>query len=181
MNDSDYTLTRGAFAKSIGKSIGSVKQAMRRGNYRDQYVVRNGQYFFRPVEGLRENHGSNLGTPVPTKRKINRGNHEKAHYPNEAFRQHNEIKKLISLQKKVDPIVAEEYVSGFDKWQQQQRQKVQRDISMSIPKHYGGMITGPQTVYVKHSTKWTELEPKKKDEYDDYETKKKKDTWGPYY
>ena len=181
MNDSDYTLTRSTFAKSIGKSIGSVKQAMRRGNYRDQYVVRNGQYFFRPVEGLRENQGQNLGTPVPTKRKINRGNHEKAHYPNEAFRQHNEIKKLISLQKKVDPIVAEEYVSGFDKWQQQQRQKVQRDISMSIPKNYGGMIRGPQTVYVKNSTKWTELEPKKKDEYDEYETKKKKDTWGPYY
>ena len=93
------------------------------------------QYFFRPEGGLRENHGPDLGTPVPTKRKINRGNHEKAHYPNEAFRQHNEIKKLISLQKKVDPIVAEEYVSGFDKWQQQQRQKVQRDISMSIPKN----------------------------------------------
>tara|TARA_B110000259_G_scaffold154759_1_gene175522 strand:- start:113 stop:658 length:546 start_codon:yes stop_codon:yes gene_type:complete len=181
MNDNEYTLTRSAFAKSIGKSLGSVKQAMRRGNYRDQYVVRNGQYFFRPVEGLRENHGPDLGTPVPTKRKINRGNHEKAHYPNEAFRQHNEIKKLISLQKKVDPIVAEEYVSGFDKWQQQQRQKVQRDISMSIPKNYGGMITGPQTVYVKHSTKWTELEPKKKDEYDEYETKNKKDSWGPYY
>ena len=138
------------------------------------------QYFFRPEGGLRENHGPDLGTPVPTKRKINRGNHEKAHYPNEAFRQHNEIKKLISLQKKVDPIVAEEYVSGFDKWQQQQRQKVQRDISMSIPKNYGGMITGPQTVYVKHSTKWTELEPKKKDEYDEYESKKK-DTFGPYY
>ena len=138
------------------------------------------QYFFRPEGGLRENHVSDLGTPVPTKRKINRGNHEKAHYPNEAFRQHNEIKKLISLQKKVDPIVAEEYVSGFDKWQQQQRQKVQRDISMSIPKNYGGMITGPQRVYVKHSTKWTELEPKKKDEYDEYESKKK-DTFGPYY
>ena len=181
MNDNEYTLTRSAFAKSIGKTIGSVKQAMRRGNYKDQYVVRNGQYFFRPGEGLRENQDHNPDTPVTTKRKINRGNHEKAKYPNEAFRAHNELKKLISLQKKVDPIVAEEYVSGFDKWQQQQRQKVQRDISMSIPKNYGGMITGPQTVYVKHSTKWTELEPKKKDEYDEYETKKKKDSWGPYY
>ena len=42
------------------------------------------------------------------------------------------------------------------------------------------MITGPQTVYVKHSTKWTALEPKVKDEYDEYESKKK-DTFGPYY
>ena len=166
MNDSQFRLTRSAFAKTIGKTIGSVKQAMRRGNYRDQYVVRNGQYFFRPQEALRENHGRYMGTPAVNKRKINRGNHEKAHYPNEAFRQHNEIKKLISLQKKVDPIVAEEYVSGFDTWKQQEQQKVQRHVSKSIPKNYGGMITGPQRVYVKHSTKWTALEPKIKDEYD---------------
>ena len=78
MNDNEYTLTRGAFAKSIGKTIGSVKQAMRRGNYKDQYVVRNGQYFFRPGEGLRVNHGLTPGTQVDTKRKIHRGNHEKA-------------------------------------------------------------------------------------------------------
>ena len=166
MNDSDYTLTRSAFAKTIGKTIGSVKQAMRRGNYKNQYVVRNGLYFFKPQEGLRVNQDHNPGTPVVTKRKINRGNHEKAKYPNEAFRQHNELKKLISLQKKVSPIVANEYVSGFDKWQQQQRGKVQRHVSKSIPKNYGGMITGPQRVYVKHSTKWTALEPKAKDEYD---------------
>jgi hypothetical protein len=63
MNDNEYTLTRSAFAKSIGKTIGSVKQAMRRGNYKDQYVVRNGQYFFRPGEGLRENRGPTYTAP----------------------------------------------------------------------------------------------------------------------
>ena len=166
MNDNEYTITRSAFAKSIGKTIGSVKQAMRRGNYKDQYVVRNGQYFFRPGEGLRENHGSNLVTPVTTKRKIHRGNHEKAHYPNEAFRAHNELKKLISLQKKVSPEVAEEYVSKFDQWKQQQQQKVQKDISRSIPKNYGGMIRGPTYTAPKDSSKWTPLEPRVKDEYD---------------
>ena len=103
MNDNEYTITRSVFAKSIGKTIGSVKQAMRRGNYKDQYVVRNGQYFFRPEEKPRVNHGLTPGTQVSIKRKINRGNHEKAKYPNEAFRQHNELKKLISLQKKVSP------------------------------------------------------------------------------
>jgi len=181
MNDNEYTLTRSAFAKSIGKTIGSVKQAMRRGNYKNQYVVRNGQYFFRPGEGLRENHGSTPGTPVTTKRKINRGNHDKAKYPNEAFRQHNELKKLIALQKKVSPEVAEEYVEKFDTWKQQEQQKVQRHISKSIPKNYGGMIRGPTYCPPKDSTKWTALEPKAKDEYDEYESKIKKDTWGPYY
>ena len=119
MNDSQFRLTRSAFAKTIGKTIGSVKQAMRRGNYKDQYVVRNGKYFFRPQEALRENQDHNPDTPVTTKRKINRGNHEKAKYPNEAFRAHNELKKLISLQKKVSPEVAEEYVSGFDQWKEE--------------------------------------------------------------
>jgi hypothetical protein len=28
------------------------------------------------------------------------------------------------------------------------------------------MITGPQRVYVKHSSQWTALEPKIKDDYD---------------
>ena len=181
MNDSQFRLTRSAFAKTIGKTIGSVKQAMRRGNYKDQYVVRNGKYFFRPQEALRENQDHNPDTPVTTKRKINRGNHEKAHYPNEAFRAHNELKKLISLQKKVSPEVANEYVIGFDQWKEEHNQKIQRHVSKSIPKNYGGMITGPQRVYVKHSTKWTALEPKAKDEYDEYESEKKKDTWGPYY
>ena len=166
MNDNEYTITRSVFAKYIGKTIGSVKQAMRRGNYKDQYVVRNGQYFFRPGEGLRVNYGLTPGTQVATKRKIHRGNHEKAHYPNEAFRAHNELKKLISLQKKVSPEVAEEYVSKFDQWKQQQQQKVQKDISRSIPKNYGGMIRGPTYTAPKDSSKWTPLEPRVKDEYD---------------
>ena len=139
---------------------------MRRGNYKDQYVVRNGQYFFRPEEKPRVNHGLTPGTQVSIKRKINRGNHEKAKYPNEAFRQHNELKKLISLQKKVSPEVAEEYVSKFDQWKQQQQQKVQKDISRSIPKNYGGMIRGPTYTIPKDSSKWTPLEPRVKDEYD---------------
>jgi len=166
MNDNKYTLTRSAFAKTIGKTIGSVKQAMRRGNYKDQYVVRNGQYFFRPQEALRENQDHNPDTPVVTKKKINRGNHEKAKYPNEAFRAHNELKKLISLQKKVSPEVAEEYVSGFDQWKEEHNKKIQRHVSKSIPKNYGGMITGPNYIAPKDSTRWTALEPKVKDEYD---------------
>jgi len=168
MNDSQFRLTRSAFAKSISKTIGSVKQAMRRGNYRDQYVVCNGQYFFRPQEALRENQDYNPGTPTITKRKINRGNHEKAHYPNEAFRQHNELKKLISLQKKVSPEVANEYVIGFDQWKEEHNKKIQRQVQKSMSlnvKNYGGFIKN-SSGYIDIQTPWRPLEPKVEDEYD---------------
>jgi hypothetical protein len=169
MNDNEYTLTRSAFAKSIGKSVGSVKQAMRRGHYRDQYVVRNGQYFFKPKEGLRENQVNTQGNFVPTKRKINRGNHHNAKYPNEAFRKHNELKMLLKIKRNVPDEVAQEFLLEFDKAKQQQDKKIQKQISMSIPKNYGGMIRGPQPVYgriIDVETKWTAIFPKPKNEYD---------------
>jgi len=170
MNDNEYTLTRSAFAKSIGKSVGSVKQAMRRGHYGDQYVVRNGQYFFKPKEGLRENQVNTQGNFVPTKRKINRGNHHNAKYPNEAFRKHNELKMLLKIKRNVPDEVAQEFLLEFDKAKQQQDKKIQKQISMSIPKNYGGMIRGPQPVYgriIDVETKWTAIFPKPKNEYDE--------------
>ena len=169
MNDNEYTLTRSAFAKSIGKSVGSVKQAMRRGHYGDQYVVRNGQYFFKPKEGLRENQVCNQVNYVPTKRVINRGNHFKAKYPNEAFRKQNELKMLLKIKKNVPDVVAEEFLTEFDKSKQEQDKKIQRQISMSIPKNYGGMIRGPQPIYnrlINFETQWTRIFPQPKDEYD---------------
>jgi len=102
-----YTLTRGEFAKEIGKSTGSVKQNMRRGKYKDLYIFINSRYLFKSREAVRE-----IGVvyPVksyPLKRKINRGNHEEAvrkgNYPNQAFANHNHMKRLIALRGKLSP------------------------------------------------------------------------------
>lgn len=54
-DDHLYTLTRLEFAKSIGKSKNAVKLAMMRGKYKDQYIFKNGKYFFKSEEGKREN------------------------------------------------------------------------------------------------------------------------------
>ena len=169
MDDTEYTLTRGAFAKSIGKPLDTVKKAMQRGHYRDQYVVRNGQYFFRPEKGVRENQVNTQGNFVPTKRKINRGNHHNANYPNEAFRKHNELKMLLKIKRNVPDEVAQEFLTEFDKQVDQQNKKIQRDIIKSLPRNYGGMIRGPQPVYgriIDVETKWTVIFPKPKNEYD---------------
>ena len=100
-----YTLTRGEFAKEIGKSTDCVKKNMKRGKYKELYIFINSQYFFKSREAVRE-----IGVvyPVksyPVKRKINRGNHEiameKGNYPNRAFANHNHMKKMIALRGKL--------------------------------------------------------------------------------
>ena len=44
--DKEFFLTRGEYAKKIGKSKGSVIQLMRRGKLNNEYIIRNGWYFF---------------------------------------------------------------------------------------------------------------------------------------
>ena len=104
-DDHLYTLTRGEFAKEIGKTTDCVKKNMKRGKYKDLYIFINSQYFFKSREAVRE-----IGVvyPVksyPVKRKINRGNHEEAvrkgNYPNQAFANHNHMKKMIALRGKL--------------------------------------------------------------------------------
>ena len=45
-DDHLYTLTRGEFAKEIGKSTDCVKKNMKRGKYKDLYIFKNNQYLF---------------------------------------------------------------------------------------------------------------------------------------
>ena len=102
-----YTLTRTEFAKEIGKSREAVKQDMRRGKYRDLYIFKNGQYKFKSRETVRSNQGTVPFVMYPTKKKINRGGHEdalkKGRYPNQAFANHNHMKKFLSLKGKLTP------------------------------------------------------------------------------
>ena len=71
-----YTLTRLEFAKTIGKSKNAVKIDMKRGKYKDLYIFKNNQYYFKTREAVRENQGLSPVKSYPAKRKINRGNHD---------------------------------------------------------------------------------------------------------
>ena len=45
--DKEFYLTRGEYAKKIGKSKGSVIQSMRRGGLTNEYIIRDSKYYFR--------------------------------------------------------------------------------------------------------------------------------------
>ena len=71
-----YTISRSEFAKELGKSREAVKIAMKRGKYKDLYIFKNGKYFFKSEEAVREQQDCTLVDMYPVKPKVNRGNHE---------------------------------------------------------------------------------------------------------
>mgnify|MGYP007077398233 FL=1 len=126
-----YTLTRTEFAKAIGKSREAVKKDMQRGKYKQLYIFKNGQYYFKTREGVRENKGLSPLNLYPVKKsKINRGGHEsavrKGRYPNNAFAEHNHMKKMLALRGKMTP---EELamVPDVERMVKQERQKQLRE------------------------------------------------------
>ena len=170
-DENKYTLSRSEFAKKIGKSIGAVKQDMRRGKYKDLYIFKNGKYFFRLEEEMRTNYG---GTQVPkyplnSKKQPNRGNHFNAGYPNEAFKKHNELKMLMKIKEQISDPEATEFLNDYKSWKQEKTKKRQKEVQntlRSTVKNYGGPIRSPG--FVTWSTPWKPLETPKKDEYDRY-------------
>ena len=76
--DKEFYLTRGEYAKKIGKSKGSVIQSMRRGGYNNEYIIRDSKYYFRDPQRPRAYQQTVHGPLYTPKRKINRGNHDKA-------------------------------------------------------------------------------------------------------
>ncbi len=130
-----YTISRTEFAKEIGKSREAVKIGMKRGKYTDLYIFKNGKYFFKSKEAVREKHDLLPLQVYPVKPKVNRGNHEvavkKGSYPNLAFANHNHMKKMIALRGQMTP---EELalVPTVERMVKQERQK-QLQESLELP------------------------------------------------
>ena len=99
-----FYLTRSEYAKEIGKTPNAVRMMMRHGKLTGQYRFDGSKYIFKAPEGPRENYQndhSDIIKMTTPKRKIKRGNHFKADYPNEAFRLHNEFKKEQAILNKI--------------------------------------------------------------------------------
>ena len=136
-----YTLTRLEFAKSIGKSKNAVKLAMMRGKYKDLYIFKNGQYYFKTREAVREKYGPEPISTNPVKRKINRGNHgQPGAYTSstmkrvpEQFKTHNHMKKMVALRGKLTP----EELALIPKLEADAKAERQRQLkdTLSAPKH----------------------------------------------
>ena len=140
-----YTLTRSEFAKEIGKSREAVKKAMMRGKYKDLYIFKNNQYYFKTRETVRSTKGPMSVNLYPVKRKINRGGHEsavrKGRYPNRFFAERNHMQKMIGLRGKMSP---EELamVPDVERMVRQERQKQIRDTLEGTPRDYTRSQTG---------------------------------------
>ena len=97
-----FDLNRTEYAELLGISPNAVRMRMRHGKLEGEYIFENGRYNFRAPQRERVYIGQDHPNLTTTKRKINRGNHYKANYPNEAFRKHNEAKMLAKLKHNVD-------------------------------------------------------------------------------
>ena len=150
--DKEFYLTRGEYAKKIGKSKGSVIQSMRRGGYNNEYIILDSKYYFRDPQRPRAYQQTVHGPVYTPKRKINRGNHDKARYPNEAFRQHNEIKRLASIQYKVPKRIQDKIPKAIERIEKEEREAMQKVVRKypsyetaprknPFDRRYGGMLT----------------------------------------
>ena len=100
-----YTLTRSEYANELGKTPNAVRMMMRHGKLSGEYRFDGSKYIFKSPERPRESYDNDHPTitNLTTKKikKINRGNHFKADYPNDAFRLYNERKKEQAILNKI--------------------------------------------------------------------------------
>lgn len=143
--DEEFYLTRGEYAKKIGKSKGSVIQLMRRGKLNNEYIVKNDWYYFRDPSKERANKTSVYGPIYTPKKTYNRGNHDKANYPNHAFQQHNEMKRLAAAQYKVSKDIQDKLPRAIERIKEEERREKQSSVRSSVStKNYGGFLTKDQ-------------------------------------
>ena len=144
--DKEFYLTRGEYAKRVGKSKGSIIQLMRRGKLNNEYIVNNGWYYFRDPLKARAFKETVHGAIYTPKKKYNRGAHsENSPYPNRSFYEHNQMKKLASLQYKVPKHIQDKLPRAIEKIKEEERRQKQSNIHSSIStKNYGGFISNQQ-------------------------------------
>lgn len=174
MNDLKYTLTRKEFADHLGISRDTLKKRIKRGHYKDQYVIQNGKYLFSgdtrdcPNKEIVPSVNKSLS---PSKRVRNRGSHFESKNPkyNLAFKKHNELKMLAKLRGTTDPETLEVLPRALELAKSEKQQRIRNQLRDTTPKNYGGMLNRYNSKpLVDFSTGWKPLEVKPKDEYDKY-------------
>jgi len=98
-----FYLTRAEYANELGKTPNAVRMMMRQGKLSGEYRFDGSKYIFRSSKRPRENYDNDhpVKVKLTTPKKVNRGNHFKADYPNEAFRLHNQYKKEQAILNKI--------------------------------------------------------------------------------
>ena len=96
-----FTLTRGEYAKRLGITPNAVRMRMRHGKLIGEFRFDGNKFLFKDPEGPRENQVKDHPVKTTPKKKVNRGNHFDARYPNDAFRLYNEEKKRVATLNKI--------------------------------------------------------------------------------
>tara|TARA_B110000211_G_scaffold217438_1_gene261314 strand:+ start:242 stop:1201 length:960 start_codon:yes stop_codon:yes gene_type:complete len=138
-----YTLTRSEYANKIGKTTNAVRMMQRHGKLSGEYRFDGNKFLFkspeRPGDYMVNDHARNIKLTTP-KKKINRGNHFKASYPNNAFKLHNELKMLNKIKSNIPDNVLNEINPELIKLAQERVIKKQDDLikkSFVQPRNYG--------------------------------------------
>ncbi|MGY8783644.1 MAG: hypothetical protein ACKVHA_09620 [Fidelibacterota bacterium] len=138
-----YTLTRSEYANKIGKTTNAVRMMMRHGKLSGEYRFDGNKFLFkspdRPGDYMVNDHATNIKLTTP-KKKINRGNHFKASYPNNAFKLHNELRMLNKIKSNIPDNVLNEINPELIKLAQERVKKKQDDLikkSFVQPRNYG--------------------------------------------
>ena len=127
--DDEYKFTRPEFAMFLGISPNALRMKMRRGAFGDMYVIKNGKYFFKrpsPTHDLRPSSDHVITTSI-IKRTRNRGAHKegRAKYTSDAFRRHNEMKIINSINGKFK---SDEHRKRFNELNDAALKKIDEDI-----------------------------------------------------
>ena len=146
-----FTLTRGEYANKIEKSPNAVRMMMRHGKLSGEYRFDGSKYLFksptRPRVSYDNDHSNSIRLTTPKAKKINRGNHFEADYPNDAFRLHNEMKKeQANINKIQGKFKSKEHEIEYNKLNEEalkaalaKTEKIQKN-SFTPLKDYGGPV-----------------------------------------
>jgi len=172
MNE-DYPFTSLEYAKMLGISKECLRGRRRAGKLEGEYITKDNNYYWKRVRPCQL-----LSTPKnPPKRIRRRGvsyTGETLNYRNHGLQNHNEMKMLLKLQKKVDPkllaVVPEALALYLEKKKTEAQSKARDPIRTNHgarsgrTKNYGSGIYDPRTV----PPVYTSLKPKTKKKFTYY-------------
>lgn len=154
MNE-DYPYTQLEYAKLLGLSKSGLISRRKAGKLDGEFIVKDNQYFYRRLRPGQVNH-----TPKKHSKRIRRrGVHaagDKLNYRNVGLQQHNEMKMLLKLQKRIDPKLIDVVPQALALYLEQKKTEARSDASRSMKpearssgtrsRNYGSGIYDPRTV-----------------------------------
>ena len=168
--DNQYPYTQLEYAKLLGLSKAGLISRRKAGKLEGQYIIKDKCYYYARLRPDQVNH-----TPKKhTKRTRRRGVHAAGaatNYKNVALQNHNEMKMLLKLQRKIDPKLIDSVPEALALYQKQKEEAARSAIKPTTrngprtPKLYGTGLYKPSIT----NAQWRPLETKiKKKQFNYY-------------